>query len=118
MHKCFWMIHSTGWFGGTNIVQPKHAPSTPRRFCAPYLKGSDFHGDFGTAVAWSGGFDLGAALGVKDVNLKVDFNGSAQTGYDKNAVMDYFFPRHGGFLCGTNGPNSTAAILVQRGDKP
>jgi hypothetical protein len=52
------------------------------------------------------------------MNLKARFNSSAQTGYDTNAVMDYHFPSHAGLLCGTNGPSATAAILVQRGNKP
>jgi hypothetical protein len=117
VHKCFWLVRSTGWFGGTSIVQPRQAPRTPAPTCASYLKGSKFHSDFGTAVQWSSGFSLGAALGIKGVNLKASFNGSAQTGYDANAVMDFQFG-HAGFLCGTNGSNSKAAILVQRGNKP
>jgi hypothetical protein len=51
------------------------------------------------------------------VNLKASFNGSAQTGYDANAVM-YFQFGHAGVLCGTNKAPSKAAILVQRGSKP
>jgi hypothetical protein len=51
------------------------------------------------------------------VNLTASFNGSAQTGYDTDAVMDYHFG-HAGYLCGTNGSEATAAILVQRGNKP
>lgn len=117
VHKCFWLIRSTGWFGGTSIVAPAGVPHTPKRLCAPYLKGSDFGGDFGTAVEWSSGFDLGLALGLKGVNLKASFDGSAQTGYDKDAFMDYFFPRHGGYLCGTHGSNDTAPILVQAGER-
>lgn len=53
----------------------------------------------------------------KGANLKASFNSSAQTGYDKNAVMDYHFG-HFGFLCGTNNKPPKAAILVQRGTKP
>jgi|HubBroStandDraft_1064217.scaffolds.fasta_scaffold40284_1 hypothetical protein len=71
VHKYFWLIHSTGWFGGTNIVQPKRTPSTP----------------------------------------------AAQTGYDANAVMYYHFG-DSGYLCGTNGSDDGAAILVQRGNEP
>jgi hypothetical protein len=116
VHKCLWMVQSTGWFGGTNAVYPKTAPATPADDCAHYLSGSHFNGDFGAAVEWSSGFDLGAALGIKGVNLKASFNGSAQTGYDVNAVM-YFHFGQAGFLCGTNGGNATAAILVQRGNR-
>jgi hypothetical protein len=71
----------------------------------------------GTAVQWSSGFELGAALGVKGVNLKASFNGSAQTGYDANALMHFQF-RRAGSICGTNKPPSEAAILVGRGNKP
>ena len=117
VHKCFWLVQSTGWFGGTSTLQPRHAPRTPAGNCAPHEAGSHFDGDFGTAVQWSSGFTLGAALGVKGVNLTASFNGSAQTGYDADAVM-YFQFHHAGYLCGTNGSEATAAQLVQRGNKP
>jgi hypothetical protein len=117
VHKCLWMIRSTGWFGGTSTVQPKQSPATPAANCAPYERGSHFDGDFGKAVKWSSGFEVGAALNIKGVNLKASYSGSAQTGYDANAVM-YFHFGHAGYLCGTNGSPATAAILVQRGNKP
>jgi hypothetical protein len=117
VHKCFWMVKSTGWFGGTSILQPRQAPRTPARHCAHHASGSFFNSDFGAAIQWSSGFTLGVALGLKGVNLTASFNGSAQTGYDTDAVMDYHFV-HGGYLCGTNGSEATAAILVQRGNKP
>ncbi len=117
VHKCLWLIHSTGWFGGATTVQPRHAPRTPGGNCAQQQKGSHFDGDFGTAVQWSSGFELGAALGIKGVNLKASFSGSAQTGYDANAVM-YFQFGHAGWICGTNASPATAAILVARGNKP
>lgn len=67
----------------------------------------------------SADFELGAALGVKGVNVKASFNGTAQTGYDANAFMQFTFGRHhGGYLCGNNGTGSTAAMLVQRNNKP
>jgi hypothetical protein len=117
VHKCFWMVRSTGWFGGATTVHPGQAPRTPAHFCAQQERLSHFHSDFGTAIQWSSGFSLGAALGVKGVNLKASFNGSAQTGYDTNALMDFRFGRSG-FICGTNGRPSKAAILVQRGNMP
>jgi hypothetical protein len=116
VHKCFWMVHSRGWFGGTNIVQPRHAPSTPAPDCASYLKNSNFNNDTGTAVEWTHGWNLGASLGIKGASGKADFNGSAQTGYDTDALMVYHFG-HAGWLCGTNGDNDTAAQLVQRGHR-
>lgn len=61
---------------------------------------------------------MGAALGVKGANLKASFNGSAQTGYDTNARMNFHFARHRGYLCGTNDSETGAAILVERGDLP
>jgi len=38
--------------------------------------------------------------------------------YDADAAMAFQFPRHAGFVCGTDRPPSKAAILVQRGNKP
>jgi hypothetical protein len=117
VHKCLWMIHSQGWFGGQSTLHPKKAPHTSRKFCAPHDPGDKFDGDHGSAVEWSQGFELGAALGIKGASLKASFNGSAHTGYDANAVMSFRF-HHKGLLCGTNGSEATAAILVQRANKP
>jgi len=117
VHKCIWMVESTGWFGGTNTQHPSQTPSTPEANCAPYEAGSHYDGDFGKAAEWSTGFSIGAAVGIKGVNLKANFSSSTQTGYDTNAVMYYHFNK-AGYLCGTNGGPATAAILVQRGDLP
>ena len=114
VHKCIWMIQSTGWFGGTSTTHPKAIPHTPVGNCAPHEKDSNFSGDYGSAVQWSHGFDLGAALGIKGVTLKGSFSSSAHTGYDANAYMDYWFHQKGD-LCGTNASEASAAILVQRG---
>jgi hypothetical protein len=116
VHKCLWLIHSRGWFGGATTLHPRRAPHTPGRYCAEHGKGTYFEGDYGTALQWSHGFELGAALDIKGVDLKARFNGSAQTGYDTNAVMHFKF-HHKGYLCGTNGSEASAAILVQRADK-
>jgi hypothetical protein len=119
VHKCFWLIKSIGWAGGQSAVHQKNSPSTPAKDCEHHDPLDSFSGDLGTAVNWSAGFELGAALGIKGVNAKASFNGSAQTGYDANALMKFTFGRqHGGYLCGTNGTESTAAILVQRNNKP
>jgi hypothetical protein len=117
VHKCFWLIRSVGWFGGASTVHPKSAPGTTAGNCAPQEKGSDFDADFGTAVEWSSGYELSASLGLKGANLKASFNGSARTGYDANAFM-YFKFHQAGYMCGTNGPPSSAAILVMRGSLP
>jgi len=117
VHKCFWLVHSTGWFGGTSHVVPRRAPGTPAINCAPHEANSHYDDDLGVAVQWSGGFELGASLGIKGVNLKATFNGTAQTGYDTNARMNFHF-RHMGYLCGTNGSEASAAILVERGNLP
>ncbi len=117
VHKCFWMIQSTGWFGGQNAVHPKTAFKTPAKYCAQHQKGDTFGSDFGKAIEWSGGFDLGASLGIKGSDLKTSYSGSAQTGYDANAVMEFHF-KHFGYLCGTNGSESSAALLVQRDNRP
>jgi hypothetical protein len=117
VHKCLWLIHSRGWFGGQSTLHPRQSPHTPRGNCAPHGAGDSVHDDHGSAVQWSQGFELGAALHVKGVNLKASFNGSAHTGYDTNAVMNFKFHQNG-FLCGTNASEATAAILVERANRP
>ena len=97
---------------------PQEGPAhTPQRFCASHEARDHVDGDHGSAVQWSHGFELGAALDIKGVNLKADFNGSAHTGYDANAVMDFRF-HHKGYLCGTNASEAHAAILVERSNLP
>ena len=96
---------------------PKHSPSTPAQFCASHEADSNFGGDFGKAVEWSGGFEVGVADGLKGVSGKVTFSSSAQTGYDSNDHLAFHFDRKG-YLCGTNGSEASAAILVQRSNKP
>jgi hypothetical protein len=118
VHKCLWLVHSRGWFGGATMLHPKRAPRTPGGYCAKHAPGTSFHGDFGNAIRWSAGFELAAALHIKGVTLRLGFNGTAQTGYDSNARMKFKFPDHSGFLCGTNGSEATAAVLVQRANKP
>lgn len=113
VHKCFWAVASRGWFGGTSTKFPKHAPPTSPLNCAPHEPNSHYNDDLGTAVDWSSGFKLGASADIKNATLKAKFNGSAQTGYDVNAKMYFHFGRYGGELCGTNGSEATAAILVE-----
>jgi len=114
VHKCFWMVASIGWFGGTSTTVPSKAPATPSVNCAPHEPNSNYNGDLGTAEQWSAGFELGLSTGIKGVKLKASFNSSAQTGYDVNARMYFHFGSHGGHLCGTNASESSAAVLVER----
>jgi hypothetical protein len=116
VHKCFWLVASTGWFGGATIVHPRQTPSTPARWCAQQMAGTKFDTTNGVAIQWSSGWELGAALGVKGANLKVSFNGTAQTGYDADAVMHFQF-HHSGWICGTNKVPVKAALLVMRGTR-
>lgn len=116
VRKCYWQVMSTGWFGGSTTAHPSKAPPTPARYCAYHQPGAHFNYDYGSAVDWSSGFTVGAAIGIKGVNLKADFGTTAHTGYDANALM-YFQFRRGGYLCGTNASEASAAILVQRSNK-
>jgi hypothetical protein len=117
VHKCIWMIHSTGWSGGQTTQHPKSAPTTPRSDCRKHEAGDRYDGDHGSAIEWSQGFELGAALNIKGIDGKASFNSTTHTGYDTNAVMLYRF-HHTGYLCGTNGTEATAAIIVQRANLP
>lgn len=113
IHKCYWLVASAGWFGGSTQVHPRSVPATPAGNCAIHQAGDHFNNDFGSAIEWSNGFTIGAAIGIKGVNLKADFGSTAHTGYDINAVM-YFKFNQRSRLCGTNGSEATAAILVVR----
>jgi hypothetical protein len=84
VHKCIWMIHSTGWSGGQTTQHPKTAPRTPRADCREHEATDFFDGDHGSAIQWSQGFELGASLGIKGVDGKASFNSTAHTGYDSN----------------------------------
>jgi len=114
VHMCLWKISSTGWFGGDAVSHPRSAWYTPAGDCAPELAGSKFGNDYGSAVEWANGFQLGATVGIKGVNLKSDFGTTTHTGYDKDAHLIYHFPKHTGWICGTNKRPTEAAILVAR----
>lgn len=117
VHKCIWEVKSTGWFGGQNTQHPKAAPKTPARFCAPHEATDQFDSDFGKAIKWSKGFDMGADLGYKGAHGKANYDSSAETGYDSDALMSFKF-KHNGFLCGTDHSEAKAALLVQRSNLP
>jgi hypothetical protein len=112
VHMCLWQVESVGWYGGGTMVHTSQMPRSGN--CAPYDRGLIFDSDYGNAIDWSSGFELGIALNIKAVNLKASFNSTAHTGYDNNAYMSFYFG-HNGTMCGTDGPPSTAAVLVQRG---
>jgi hypothetical protein len=114
VHKCIWMIKSTGWFGGASSVHPRAIPHSPARFCAPQEANTTFETSKERSIQWSGGFELGASLGVKGADLNASFSSSAQTGYDANAVMQFHF-KHSGFACGTDKVAPMSAIVVMRG---
>jgi hypothetical protein len=107
----------SGRSGGQTTQHPNSAPPTPRSNCREHEAGDRYNGDHGSAIEWSHGFDLGAALNAKGVGGKISFNSTAHTGYDTNAVMVYRF-HHKGYLCGTNGTEATAAIIAQRANLP
>lgn len=114
VHKCLWLIKSTGWFGGGTITHPKATPSAPGVFCAKQDPGTTFKTSKEKAVQWSKGFEIGASTGLKGVKIKVNFSSSAQTGYDSNAVMKFHF-KHQGYACGTDKDAANAGIVVMRG---
>ena len=116
VYKCIWLVGSTGWDGGGNIVHPKNPPSTPAKYCGPETKGITVMTSNEKAIDWSTGWDLGGSLGIKGVNLKASYSASSQTGYDSNDQMTFTF-RHTGFICGTNHKPNKAAQLVMRGTK-
>ena len=112
VHKCVWMIKSTGWYPSATVVHPADIPST--RYCGIQGAGTAFHTTDETAIQWSHGWDLGAALDLKGVNLKASYGTTAQTGYDQNAEIKFMFHR-AGQVCGTNHVPDKAAMVVMRG---
>lgn len=104
-------------YPGRKTPPTKVAPKTPAKFCAPHEATDQFDTDFGKAVTWSRGFDVSADLGYKGVNGKANYDRSAQTGYDSDALMNFKF-KHNGYLCGTNHSEAKAALLVQRSNLP
>jgi hypothetical protein len=116
IHKCYWQVQSVGWFGGATQEHPagNKTPKAPHAICGPVSAGGIWHSDYGSAVQWSTGFSIGAAIDIKGVNLKADFSSTAHTGYDANALMDFHYKQRG-LICGTNGAPADAAILVARG---
>ena len=116
VHECLWLVRSTGWFGLGHTVHPKQIPNTPAKFCGMEPKGQQIPTTNEKAIQWSSGYEIGLSTGIKGVNLKANFSGSAQTGYDANAEMLFTF-KGAGFLCGTNKDPGHAALLVMRGTK-
>jgi hypothetical protein len=117
VYKCLWMVHSTGWFGPSgSVVHPEQVPSTPSRFCGQVGSGFKVQTNRQKAIRWSAGFEIGASDGIKGVDLKANFGGSAETGYDANAQMTFTF-KHAGWICGTDAKPKNAALLVVRGSK-
>jgi len=118
VRKCFWAIQSSTHFASGSVVTGTPAPRTPAKYCGSFRGQTSYSNDRGTAVRWSAGFELGAALNIKGVNLKASFNSSTQTGYDSNAFMLFKLHNKALFLCGTNRSPDFAAQLVERGTLP
>jgi hypothetical protein len=109
-----WLVRSTGWNAGTTWTHPKQLPNT--RYCSLQYPKTVFNTSDGTAIDWSGGWELGAAIDVRGVNLKASYNTTAQTGYDSNALLHFGFRRQG-YICGINHLPNKAALLVMRSHK-
>jgi hypothetical protein len=112
VHKCLWLVRSTGWNSGATWSHPKVIPDA--RYCAKQFAGTVFNTSNATAIEWAHGWNIGASVDIKGVNLKGSYSTTAQTGYDRNAVMHFAF-HHLGWMCGTNHEPPKAAQLVMRG---
>ena len=118
-HQSSALIHSTKsyYLGQPSVLRRiPSAPSTPAGFCLKHDGGDKFHTFNETAATWEHGFDIGGDVGIKGVDVKADFDPSTQTGYDANTELWFHFVKVG-YLCGTNGYESDAAVLVARGTK-
>jgi hypothetical protein len=117
VHKCLWLVKSTGWSGGTSVVHPEPTPATPAKFCTAMKANTVFKTGNEKAVRWPSGFEIGTVNDIKGADLKTNFNTSAQTGYDSNAQMQFHF-KQAGFACGTTKAAPSSPIVVMRGTKP
>jgi hypothetical protein len=114
VRKCIWEIQSSTHFASGSEVTGTPAPKTPAKFCGSFTGIKGYGLDRGTAVRWSRGFELGAALKIKGVDLKASFSDSAQTGYDSNDFMQFNLNNKHVWLCGTNRNPDFAAQIVER----
>jgi hypothetical protein len=94
-------VSAYSWDSGDNLTPRAHGPRTPKRFCVKELSGSDIvYNNFTSAT-----FTIGFTTPV--------FSGTAQTGWTKQANIDYVWHRLGR-SCGNNGtPPHDSAIVAQ-----
>jgi hypothetical protein len=98
---CDWFTRVNGFAAGALISHPRTAPKTPNQWCSLFVAGTDFYRDYGRAVTWGGGFSL-FGIGLE-----------AQTGYDVEGHVHFWFDSRRN-LCGTNNDPPSAAQLVAR----
>ncbi|CAN7445032.1 hypothetical protein LJR045_002936 [Microbacterium sp. LjRoot45] len=99
------MVRAVNFIGGTSSVSLSGTPSTVG-LCAQYEAGSDKEKTNGTASTFTGGVDLGPAIGI-DVN--------AQSNYSSNTKIFIDFTS-AATLCGTTGTpggNSSGTLVVK-----
>lgn len=97
-------VRSNGYYGGARDSNPGKRPRYQE--CGPEPGGQKVTTHREKAVNWSFGFHIDA----------VDFDGSAQTGYDSSAQLVYKFGNKGGYECGTNHEApASAPQLIARG---
>lgn len=84
-----YLVRSNGYAGGDSILHPRKPPTARR--CEQELRGSTVSTHREKAVTWSAGFTIPT----------VNFNTSAETGYDSSAQLTYHWSRFG-YECGSN----------------
>jgi hypothetical protein len=110
--KCFdyctvYQVRATGWIGSSGEASTSNTFKHPGWTCASEVGGPDGGvGENNTkAITWTGGFSVTA----------VGFSGNAQTGYTKEATINYDVPVRGTYYaCGSNNvPPNAARVLIK-----
>jgi hypothetical protein len=99
-----YFVQAYQWDSGDGVRHPKHFPRTPKADCVTELSGSSISDDRTRAATFAVGFTLNAPIG---------FSGSAQTGWTRDAQIDYKWHVNG-TSCGTNNVPPQAAAIVAK----
>ena len=105
-------VRTTKWIGGTDLTKGVPVPrqKKPKYWCVPYSKHSRVKTKVSTAMTWTDGVTLSAAM--KGVLGELTL--SSRTGFTKNSRNLVRFKFGGGRLCGRYGGLAKPGALIAR----